>query len=258
MALNDIRTLKTVETTILVLNTLRELEGAGVTEMANYLDLSKGAVYNHLVTLREQGYVVKRHDKYHLGARFINLGKFVQHHSHLYVAGKQEIDKLAQSTGEYAHLMVEENGRGYYVYRSEGENAIATEFHEKKTEEPDYLHHCSTGKAVLSELNHDQIEAILDEHGLPAATDATITSREELFDEIEATRERGYAIYDGEELLGTRAIGVAINDRNGDVLGAVSVSGPVTRMSGETFEKEIPEQVQQAANLIEINLHTDQ
>jgi len=258
MSTSDVRTLKTVETTCSVLAALREHGTAGVTELAAELNLSKGAVYNHLATLREQDFVTKADGEYRLSHRFLNYGKSVQNRSPLYTAGKRHVDQLADQTGEYAHLMIEENGQGFYLYRARGENAIAEAFHERKNETPDYLHHCSTGKAVLAELPRERVEQIIDQHGLPKFTKKTITSSERLFEELDRTRERGYAIYDGEEVSGTRAVGVAIVDEQfgSGVYGAISVSGAATRMQGQRWEEEIPQRVKKAANLIQIDLQT--
>lgn len=256
MTVDNVRTLKTVETTSRILSALQRQGKAGVTELAHELDLSKGAVYNHLVTLRKQGFVVKKNDKYKLSNLFINYGKSVQQQSPLYTVGKQYVDQLADETEEYAHLMVEENGLGYYLYRERGENAIAEEFHARKNQKPDYLHHSSTGKAILAEFPRERVEEIIEEHGLPQSTEKTITTKEALFDELEKTRDRGYATYDGEEVSGTRAVGVAIVDEQSNTYGAISVSGAVTRLQGSRWEEEIPRQVKRMANLIEIDLQT--
>lgn len=256
MTTDEVRTLKTVEITSRILTALHEQRDVGVTELANHLNLSKGAVYNHLATLRKQGFVIKRNNRYQLSNRFVNYGKSVQSQSPLYTVGKQHVDRLAEETGEYAHLMVEENGRGFYLHRERGKNAIAEEFHERKNQKPDYLHHCSTGKAILAELPRQCVEEIIEEHGLPQSTEKTITTKEALFDELEKTRERGYAIYDGEEVSGTRAVGIAIIDEQSNTYGAISVSGAVTRMQGSRWEEKIPQQVKQTANLIEIDLQT--
>lgn len=250
------RTLQTVESTCRVLVALQEFDGAGVTELANHLDVSKGAAYNHLVTLKETGFVVQEEGTYRLSYRFLNFGRYVQQQSPLYRAGREEINKLAEETGEHVHLMTEENGFGVYLHRAQGENAIAREYHAQKNEHPDYLHHSSTGKAVLAYLPHKRVEKILDEHGLPKYTDKTVTSRQTLFEELETIQERGYAVNDEEEIPGTRAIGVPIMDSDDEVLGAVSVSGPLTRMQGSRFDEELPEKIQRTANLIEINLQT--
>lgn len=256
MTSTESRTLKTVHITVEVIDALKTIGPSGVTEIASFLDLSKGAVFNHLATLREEGYVVKDDALYRLGPRLMNLGKAVQNQSPVYAVGKQYLDQLAEETGEYVHLLVEQDGLGYFLYRAKGENAIAEGYHEKKSEDPDYLHYSSPGKAILAEFPKAKVDAIIDQHGLPKETENTITSRKALHEELERTRERGYAIYDEEEVVGIRAVGTSITDRQSKVYGAISVCGPTTRFQGTRFEDELPNQIQRVANLIEIDLQT--
>ena len=99
------------------------------------------------------------------------------------------------------------------------------------------------------------MERIVDEYGLEEMTDNTITDRDALFDELDATRERGYSLNDQEEVEGVRAVGAPVRDRTGRVLGAVSVSGPVSRMQEERFREDLPEKVKNTTNVIEANIN---
>lgn len=250
------RQLKTVNTSLRIIEALVELDGAGVTELADHLDLSKASVHSHLSTLRGNRLVVKRDANYEIGLRFVTIGEYVKHHNRLYNAGKDPIDELAEKTGEYAHLMAEEYGRGIHLYKAKAEGAVAKEYHQLNLERPDFLHYSSIGKAILAYLPDERVRAIYDEYGLPRRTENTITDFETLQTELQEVRERGYAVNDEEEIIGLRAVGAPVRQSNGSVLGAISVSGPLTRMKGETFETTIPEQVMQAANLIELNIET--
>jgi DNA-binding IclR family transcriptional regulator len=250
------RTLKTVETTVDIIWALERQDGSTVSELAELLDLSKGAVYNHLATLREQRLVVQEGNVYRLGLHFQTLGEYVKHNTPLYDAGKNETEQLANETGEYAHLMAEEYGRGIHVYKASGENAVGDRYHQLNLEQPDHLHYNSTGKSVLAHLPEEKVERIIDEHGLPRRTENTITDRETLFEELARIRERGYARNDEEEVPGLRAVGAPIIDSDGGVLGAISISAPHSRLQGERFETELPETVVQTANVIELNLET--
>ena len=250
------RTLTTVERTCEIIDGLKQLEGAGVTELANRLGMSKGGVYNHLATLHDQGYVVKDGDTYELSHRFFNLGEFVKHRDPLYTAGRGEVDRLAEETGESAHLMIEQFGRGIYYYKARSEEGISQAFHRNLLEETDYLHWTATGKSVLAELPEERVLEIVDTHGLPSMTDRTITEIDPLLEELAATRERGYAVNDEEQIRGVRAVGTAVKNHNEEVLGAISVSGPTSRIGEETFTTRLPELVMQAANVVEVTLDT--
>lgn len=250
------RTLSTVETTCSVLRALKNLDGATVTELADHLDLSKGAAYNHLATLRQQQFVSKNGDIYQLSYQIFTFGEYVRHLSPLYNVALNEIHQLAEETGESVNLMVESFGKGIYLYKEKGETGIADEYHTNRLTNADYLHWSSTGKAILADLPDERVEEIVDRYGLPEKTENTITTEAELWKEINVIRERGYAVNDEEEIKGVRAVGASIRDKTDDVLGSVSISSPVSRMTDQELKHNIPELVKQTANIIEVTIQT--
>lgn len=249
------RTLKTATTTLNVIDVLKQLNGATVTEMADHLDLSKGGAYNHLATLREKNFVVKDGDEYCLSPRFILIGEHVRQQSLLYRFGKDEIDKLVEETGEYAQLITEKHGLGIVLYLNRGEKAIGSNYPNQMEQKPLYLHHTAAGKSILVHLPDDRVDEIIEQHGLVRRTENTITERDELLEELERIEERGYAYNVEEEVTGLRAVGAPIKGPDGEILGAVSLSGPKSRMRGERFEEELPEKVVNTAEVIEVNIN---
>ncbi|MCU4925709.1 IclR family transcriptional regulator C-terminal domain-containing protein [Halobacteria archaeon AArc-dxtr1] len=113
---------------------------------------------------------------------------------------------------------------------------------------------CARRKSDPRSPTQGRVEAILEHHGTPEVTESTVTSREQLYDELETIWQRGYAKDNGERVEGMRCIGAPILDSSGDILGALSVSGPMSRLEGESFEREIPKAVLSAANVIEVNM----
>jgi DNA-binding IclR family transcriptional regulator len=159
-----------------------------------------------------------------------------------------ELDDLAAETGEVAQFATEEHGRAVYLDKARGEQAVNTASTVGKRE---YIHCISLGKAMLAHLPEERVEGIVDRHGLPAQTPNTITDRETLFEELETTRERGYAVDDEEKIEGVRCVAAPLTDDG--VVGAISISGPSSRMDGERFREELPRKLLRWANVIEIN-----
>jgi DNA-binding IclR family transcriptional regulator len=243
------RTVQAVHTTVRIIDLLQEQNGAGVTELADRLDLSKASVHAHLTTLLQHELVVKDDDVYRLSLRHLDLGETVKSRLGYYDVMRTELDDLAAETGELAQFATEEHGRAVYLYKSAGEKAVQTASTVGKRE---YLHCISLGKAMLAHLPEDEIDRVVDRHGLPTFTTGTISSREELDEALERVRDRGYAIDDEEKIEGLRCVSAPVLDGQ-DVLGAVSISGPTSRMRGGRFEEELPEIVMRSANVIEIN-----
>jgi len=249
------RTLKTVTRAFDVIGALEELDGAGVTELAEHLDMSKSAVYNYLATLRENKFVVKEGDTYALSLQFLLVGEYVRNQAALYRHGHEEVEKLATETGEYAHLSTEQHGLGVNLYKVKGEKAVGSRYQTSKLQRPDFLHFSATGKAILAHLPRERVEWILDTYGLKRKTSNTITDRDELFAELERTRERGYSLNEEEEIEGLQAVGAPVLDRNDRVLGSISVSGPINRMQESRYHEKVVEEVTNTANVIEVNVN---
>jgi DNA-binding IclR family transcriptional regulator len=237
--------------TLQILETLYDLEQAGVTELADRLDMNKGTVHHHLSTLEEREYVVKKGQKYQLGLRLFEMGIQTRRQTELYSVAKEHIDELAEKTGEMANLMIEEHGRGTYIYISRGEQAVTLD---TKIGTRQYLHASALGKTILAHMPDDRFNAVVEQHGLPRETPNTVTDRATLEEELERIRDEGVA-FDGEERAeGIRCVAAPITDNDNTLRGAVSVSGPSTRMKGERFKEEVPEMVKDTATVVGINI----
>ena len=243
--------IKSAETTLEIIETIRELGEAGVAELAAELDRPTSTVHNYLKTLEQNEYLLKENGMYRISLRFLGLGKHVEDRLLIRKIAMPEVDSLAEQTGELASLLVEEHNRGVYVYLHSGHKAV---YLDARPGLRTYLHQTALGKAMLAGFETERVDAILDEHGLPKATPNTITTREELDAELATIRERGYATDFGERVAGMRCVAVPISPSGGEPCGAISVSGPKSRVKGELFEETLPQLVEEAANVVEINL----
>lgn len=243
---------RAVEHTLTVLEALKQLDGARVSELDARLDLSKSTIHNHLATLRHNGYVVKEGNTYYVGLRWLGFGGYARDRLKLYRTAKPTVDELANQTQELALVTTEETGRSIYLYQARGQRAVTTDSY-LGIELP--MHCTGTGKAMLGALPDEQVDRILDTHGLPERTPNTITDRETLFEELATVHEQGHALDDGERIEGMRGIGVPLRgEETGKLFGALSITGPANRIKGEYFRTELPELLRRAAREIEINM----
>ncbi|EMA53248.1 MULTISPECIES: IclR family transcriptional regulator [Halococcus] len=237
------------ETSFAIAELLRDQGGATITTLAEEVGRSKSTVHNHLQTLRESGYVVKDEGTYYLGLGFLDLGNAARQRWNLYEIAKPEMDELVSAVGERAQLMVEEQGRGVYIYQTKAEGGVQTDSHIGATVD---LHATAVGKAYLAHLPADELVDLRERLDLDERTGRTLTDWDELERELETIRERGYAFNDEERLIGMRAVGAPVLGDDDEILAAVSVSGPTTRMADEWYREEVPEIVTQAARIIGI------
>ncbi|UWG46324.1 DNA-binding transcriptional regulator, IclR family [Halanaeroarchaeum sp. HSR-CO] len=239
-----------VGTSFAIIEYLKENDDAGITDISRGIGVTKSTVFNHVRTLEDNDVLIRHGDQYRLSLKFLDYGEHVRRNVDLFRVGKSLIDDLSEGTGEVANIMVPENGRGVYLYKSMGEKAVK---HDTRAGKRICLHCTALGKSILSQMSESEVDAVIEQHGLAKMTESTITSRDELFEELEQIRERGYAINTGERNERVRCVGAPIQ-AHGEVRGAISVSGPETRMKNDEFIEGIATQVQETANVIEINL----
>ncbi len=250
MVKDQTQTVDATETSFGILEALSDLEGAGVSEIASTLGIPKSTTHNHLQTLIKKEYVVREGDTYDIGLRFLHLGEYSRTRNRLFAIARPEIESLATDTGELVNLNVEEYGRGVFLYREKGADAVHMDTYAGKRV---YLHTTAFGKSILAHMSPERVDEIIDRHGLPAVTDRTITNSDELRAELNTISERGFALEREERLEGLCCVAAPIIVGE-SVVGAVSVSGPESRMQGTWFTEELPKLIQQTTNVIEVNL----
>ncbi|WP_435156694.1 IclR family transcriptional regulator [Haladaptatus sp. DFWS20] len=245
------RSLKTIETAIDIVDAIQQRGGANAQELAQEFDLAQSTIHGYVKTLENRGYLTHENGEYHVGLEFLNKGGHARKRKREYDFIIRKLDDLAEQTGERVQFIVEENGRGYYIHTSIGENAVQVDAHIGKKI---HLHASSAGKAILAYLPEKRVHQILDRWGLPVYTQQTITNRGELENELQSIRDAGYAKSEQESITGLRAVGAPIRPSEDEPIGAISFSGPAHRLTGEWFEEEIPNIVLGVANEIELDL----
>lgn len=245
----ETRTIQSVETTCEILDGMVELDGAGVTELADHLGTTKGTVYTHLATLQKSGLVTKEGDVYRPSFRFLEIGEQVRKSKRVAEIVKPEIDNLAETKDIRTHFVFEDHGQSVLAYVARGQNSL---FSSQYIGRRWYLHCNAAGKAILANLSEARVAEIIDQHGLPRYTPDTITDPDELFDELEQIREEGVAYNDEEKITGMYAIGAPVSPSNESVLGAVSVAIPTNERS-ENSCAELADLVKKTASTIEVN-----
>lgn len=244
---------RTTEKSLTIIDELNRLGEARVTTLANNLDMGKSATHNHLSTLEQHDYVVKDADtkRYRLSLKFLDIGGQIRSEIGVYKVAEPKVKELAEKSGELVHLVIEEGGKGVYICRSKGDNAVDLDTYVGCRH---HMHSTAFGKAILSHLSTERVDEIITRHGLPKVTPKTITSREALHEELDRTRERGFAIDDEERLESLRCIAAPIRF-DSDVIGAISISGPTARIDDDWESNEFVSELHRTVNVIELNTY---
>ena len=235
-----------------ILDIIKENGGATLSEIESQMNLSLSSIHNYLATLREEEFIVKKDNTYHLSLLFLDFSTVARDRYAILEAAREEIDELASETDEMVNLLVEEYGRGIHIYRQGGQKALD---YAEYTGYRGYLHNSAAGKCILANKNPDRIEEILEYHGMVQTARSTITDPDKLSHELDDIRESGIAFDNQESLNGCRCVAAPVIDNsNQEVVGAISVSGPKRRMKGDWYNEELPEMIRDATNVIEVKL----
>lgn len=216
-----------------LLETLSQEEnGLGLVEAANRAQLHPSTTYRLLSTLVSHGFVTHDEEtgRYRIGLKAFEVGSAFRLPSELRKLAPGLLRALMSLTGETANLAILERGEVTYIDQVESPGLLGMHAGIGRRVPA----HCTgAGKAILSRLTEEEVDAIIAEHGLPAYTPHTITQRAALMEELAKVREQGYALDNEEIEVGVRCVAAPVLDDKGRPVAALSVTGPVTRFHDE-------------------------
>ena len=209
--------------------------GLFLREVANSTRINKSTAYRFLSHLESEGYVFRDADGYYMvGPKLAKLGKGANCQATLCRASAEVLDKLRSETGETVNLAVLDGNEILYlsVFESQNTFRMVSEVGRRRP-----LYCTALGKAILAYLQPEQQRNIISATSFERLTPHTICSAEELGKDLHKIHHRGYALDDEETVVGARCIAVAIISHEYKVIGGISVSGPVVRVT----KRQIPE-----------------
>ncbi len=229
-------TLATVSRVLDVLESLAQNDrGIGLRALSESVRLPKATAFRYLVTLEERGYVRKDPDngEYRLGLKILDLGSRVLNQIPIHEIALPHLRDLLTRFQETVNLGVLEHNEVVYLEVIDSPQTFKMSAHVGAR---DYPHATSLGKAMLAFLPEKEVERIVRATGMPKRTEKTICSLPRLKEELTLIRRRGYCIDDQENEQGACCVGAPLLDYQGNVMAAISLSGPAPRFSQEVIE----------------------
>jgi IclR family acetate operon transcriptional repressor len=205
----------------------------GVTEIAQASGLSKAVVYRILSAFRAKGFLnleAETH-RYHLGPRILELGLSYLDRIDMRQVAREAMVRLVERTDETATLSVRLGWTRVYIDQVTPDQDIKMVV---QIGRPFPLHTGASSKALLASLPPDEIEEYLTSHELVALTGRTPTDPDRIRTELALIRKRGYALSFGERDVSAGSVAAPIRGSQGEVLGVISVSGPIERFRAES------------------------
>lgn len=227
---------KPVHNAIRILEILGHEQSMGVTQISKHLQMPKSSVHDILSTLHNDGLVEKdcERNHYSLGLKLFELGNMARANLELRRISIPFLRSLNEVLDETVHLTILDGWQVLYVECFESAKQLRT-YSVIGVRAP--LHCTAVGKAILAFFTDKQVDRMIKAMGLARFTENTITDRERLDREMNAIRQRGYAVDNAEHEEGVRCIGAPIHNHEAAVMASISVSGPSQRMTPERDEE---------------------
>ena len=218
---------------------------ATLSELSAMSSLPLPTIHRLLRTLVGLGYVRQLPNRrYSLGPRLIRLGEGAS--TQLGALALPVLKNLVDQLGETANMAVLDSDQVLYIAQAPSRHSMRT-FTEVGRRA--HSHATGVGKAILAQLSDDQVRAMMERTGLPAATRASITDIAQLLADLELIRARGYAVDEEEQELGVRCFAAAVPGAPTPT--AISVSGPTSRVDEAFGGRAVPLLQSAAADIAE-------
>jgi DNA-binding IclR family transcriptional regulator len=207
----------------------------GVREVARMLNLSSSAAGRMLVALKELGVLSQNPETraYSMGPRVLSWAGIYNSSMDIRNRAIKAIEELHESTRQTISLYILEGDERVCIERLESQEGVRIV---SRIGRRLPLYAGSAGKAMLAFLPREKQEKILFAAPLSPLTSKTITDPAQVQREIELVRERGCAVSFGEWIEDAAGVAAPIFNRAGEVIAALSISGPIQRFSQENVE----------------------
>ncbi len=217
---------------LLVLLLLAKNGAKTLSDISLSVGMPPSTAHRILTTLQKHGFVEfdEIEQKWSVGVEAFRVGSAYLVRTNLVEAAHKIMRELMEETGETANLAIADKSDVVFISQVESHNPIRAFF---RPGTRGAIYASGIGKALLSQMDRKQIEKILRNGGLKEYTYKTLTSPEELFSDLEKTKQRGWSFDDEERYLGMRCVAAPIYNSFGEAIAGISISGPKNRFNDE-------------------------
>jgi DNA-binding IclR family transcriptional regulator len=216
-----------------VLRILEALQGSsaglGLKAICDLTGIHKSTAHRFLKHLEREGYLVRTEaGAYLIGPRLSQMSTRGSQGATLQAVARPILWELWKSTQETVNLAVLDQGTVLYVdvIESPHEFRLSSRVGTRRS-----LHVTALGKVLAAFLPAELRASILSTIKFQPSTPKTIMNLVHFRQELEKIRRQGYAVDDEEAVQGARCVSAPILNADREPIAAVSVSGPVTRVS---------------------------
>ncbi|MEA4909264.1 MAG: IclR family transcriptional regulator [Chloroflexi bacterium] len=249
--MKDTNSVQSIERAFQILDLLRDQRREmGVNDIAAHLDLSVTTVHRLLQTLvgvkavRQNG--ITKH--YGLAPSMLLFGKAVLDQFDFIRSAHPFLGELSKAVGETAFMGILDDFELVYV-----DHVDSLDHSLRMTPQIGRRQgaHCtSLGKVLLAHLDYQEREAFLARQTFPKLTENTLTTADALRVELDKIRAAGYGFDLEEAENGICCVAAPVIGLEGEVIAAISISGPASRVRNKGIDTLLCDHVVSTAQMI--------
>lgn len=208
-----------------------------ISEISRILDIPKSSTSEILYTLVEKEFLEIDNAElknFKLGIKIFEIGSSFLGKTDFHRFARPYLEDLMDKSGETVFLAIENNGKIVYLDKAEGLSSIRTTC---VIGESNLMHYTGLGKALLATYSLERVKEIVNMYPLSKKTDYTITNFQDLIEDLEKIRKRGYSIDDREGVEELFCIAAPIYDRFNKPIAAISIASIYSKINDEKSQK---------------------
>lgn len=206
-----------------ILDTIARLGPCSAATLIDELGIPKSTAYLLLGELRRQRFLsLDSQDNYCLWTRLVELAGHAVSRMDLREMARPRLTQLMDESGLLCHLGIIDNGSAYYILKIESLATISVRSHEGKSLS---LSRSGIGKCLLAWQPDRVQETIIASLDWERVTPTTLTSAQQMRDELARIRARGWSFDNGEDYPDVRCVAAPVFNANNDLTAAISVVG---------------------------------
>lgn len=218
-----------------LLEYISEAQGSvALTDLAQQAGLPNSTTHRLLTTMQQQGFVRQVGDLglWTMGSHAFIVGSSFLQSRNLLAMVHPMLRRLMDESGETVNLAVLDHS-DYQAIIIDQVQCTALMRMSAPIGGKLPMHASGAGKAFLSTLSDDQLVQLLHKKGLHTYTQHTRTNPASLKENLALIRKQGYSFDDEEHALGLRCIAACLFDEHHEAFAAISISGPVSRITDD-------------------------
>lgn len=205
----------------------------GITEISSKLNLNKSNVHNIVATFEACGYLEQNAEsgKYRLSLKILQLSHVISRNMNFQFIVHKAVKELAEKIDEIVYFGIPDGENVMYMDGGFPDKVFNVRWVQGMTAP---LVCTSIGKAMLAYMDESFIDKVL-QKPIQRFTDYTITDPIEIKEQLRQVKSNGYSLDCMEHEYGVKCVGVPVFNHQGNLIGALSTTGPSLRFEDENI-----------------------